>query len=530
MISLLRSKFNKTPRRAICLAADAITVYHWENGDITDSFQFDADETGRFHFARYLQETPVIPCYLLVDVVEEEFRHDTIPHVSGRDRKNLIERKLSRHYRNTPYVHHQLIGREKEGRKDDKLLLTALTNAEAITPWVKLLDQYQVPLAGIYSLPILSHALLKPLKATTSNVLLVSMGNASGLRQTYFRDQQLQISRLAKLPRFGTTPYGPYVMGELEKLYRYLYNLRLISREEPLDIYILAHGEMLVDMNARIKNTNMIRYHLIDVASLSREMGVEGVLTTPFSDYLYSHLLLTETPKNHYGSQEDTHYFSMHQTRVGFLAASIALLLGGAGWSGYNFIQGISLKQQALEAAQKADFYESRYEIAKKDLPPTAVEPDEIKSAIDIVDTLLEYKTNPFLMMNLVSRVLNRYPNLQMDGIEWVVDTDPNTNPLGNTDFDEGDDAITKGDFLYYQIATVKGHITPFDGNYRNALGMVKRFANSLRAEQNVHFVRIDSLPLDISPDARLSGESRENETREAVFALTIVLGVNHET
>ena len=142
MISSLRSKFNKTPRRAICLASDAITVYHWENGDITDSFQFDADETGRFHFARYLQETPIIPCYMLVDVVEEEFRHDTVPHVTGSDRRNLIERKLSRHYRSTPYVYHQLIGREKEGRRDDKLLLTALTNQDAITPWVKLLDQY----------------------------------------------------------------------------------------------------------------------------------------------------------------------------------------------------------------------------------------------------------------------------------------------------------------------------------------------------------------------------------------------------
>lgn len=530
MISLLRSKFNKTPRRAICLTADAVTVYHWEKGNITDSFQFDADETGRFHFARYLQETPVIPSYMLVDVVEEEFRQDTIPHVYGSDRKNLLNRKLNRHFRNTAYIYHQMLGREKEGRKDDKVLLTALTNQEAITPWVKLLDQYQVPLAGIYSLPILSGSLLKPLKATAVNVLLVSMGGSSGLRQTYFRDQHLQISRLAKLPRFGTTPYGPYVMGELEKLYRYLYNLRLITREEPLDIYILAHGEMLVDLNSRINDSNLIRYHLIDVATLSRETGVEGVLATPFSDYLFAHLLLSSSPDNHYGSEADTHYFSMHQARVGFLAGSIALLLGGAGWSGYNFINGISLKHQSIEAGQKAAFYQSRYEIAKKDLPPTAVEPAEIKTAIDIVDTLLERKTTPFLMMNKISRILSRYPNLQIDGIDWVVDADPNTNPYGNNDLDEDTDSIEKGDYLYYQIATIKGHIAPFDGNYRTALGMVKRFANSIRAENNVHFVRIDSLPLDISPNARLTGETRENENREAVFALSVILGVNNET
>ena len=530
MISLLRSKFNRGPKRAVCLAADAVTVYHWQNGEITDSFQFDADDTGRFHFARYLQETPVLPTYLLVDVVEEEFRQDTIPHVSGSDRKNVLERKLSRNFRNTPYTYHILQGRQKDGRKDDEVLLTALTNPAAITPWVTLLEQNKIPLAGIYSLPILSKKLLKPLGAKSTNTLLVTLGGSSGLRQTYFRDQQLQVSRLAKLPRFGTTPYGPYVLSELEKLYRYLNNLRLLSREEPLDIYILAHGEMLVDLNNQIKETGLTRYHLVDVATLSREMGVEGVLTTPFSDYLFAHLLLSDTPENHYGTEDDTHYFSMHQVRVGFYAASILMLLAGTTWSGYNFISGIFLKHQSVKAAQEAQYYQSRYETAKKDLPPTAVEPADIKSAIDIVETLAKHKSTPFLMMSTISKVLNRYPNIQIDGIDWIVDADPNKHPYDNNRVDDNEKRIEKGDYQHYQIATIKGHLDPFDGNYRNALGMVKRFANSIKAEKDVVHVYIDSLPLDISPESKLVGESLESENRDAVFALTVVLGVKHET
>ncbi len=529
MISLLRSKFNRGAKRAVCLAVDAVTVYHWQDGDITDSFQFDTDDTGRFHFARYLQESPVLPTYLLVDVVEEEFRQDTIPHVSGSDRKNVLERKLSRHFRNTPYTHHTHMGRQKDGRRDDKVLLTALTNPAAITPWVTLLEQNKIPLAGIYSLPILSEKLLKQLDTKSTNTLLVTLGGGSGLRQTFFRDQKLQISRLAKLPRFGTTPYAPYVLTELEKLYRYLSNLRLLSREEPLDIYILAHGEMLVDLNNRIKEAGMTRYHLIDVASLSQEMGIEGVLTTPFSDYLYANLLLTGSTKNHYGTVNDTHYFSMHQKRVGFYAASILMLLAGTTWSGYNFISGISLKHQSIKAEQEAQYYQARYEMAKKGLPPTAVEPVNIQSAIDIVDSLVKHKSTPFLMMSTVSNVLDRYPGLQIDGIDWLVDSDPNKHP-DNNNFDIEEKEIKKGDYKYYQIATIKGHLLPFDGNYRNALGMVKRFANSIKAENNVHHVVIDSLPLDISPESSLSGEAQENEKREAIFALTVILGVANET
>ena len=104
-------------KRAVCLTADTVTVYHWLDGGISDSFQFDADDTGRFHFARYLQETPVLPTYLLVDVVEEEFKKDTIPHVTGSDRINVIERKLSRNFRNSPYTYHIMQGRQKDGAK-----------------------------------------------------------------------------------------------------------------------------------------------------------------------------------------------------------------------------------------------------------------------------------------------------------------------------------------------------------------------------------------------------------------------------
>lgn len=531
MISLLRSKFNRGPKRAVCLAADAVTVYHCQNGKITDSFQFEASDTGRYHFTRYLQETPVLPTYVLVDVVEEEFKQDSIPHVIGSDRKSVVERKLARNFRNSPYTHHILQGRQKEGRKDDSVLLTALTNPAAITPWITLLEEQKIPLAGIYSLPIMSKALLKPLGAKSSNTLLISMGGSSGLRQTYFRDKQIQTSRLAKLPRFGATPYGPYVLSELEKFTRYLNSQRVLSREEPLDIYILAHSEMRADLQSRIKDTEMIRYHLVDVSTLSNEIGIEGVLTTPFSDYIYAHLLLSKTPENHYGSREDRHYFSMHQARVGLYAASILMLLAGTTWGGYNFISGISLKHQSIKAAKEAEYYQSRYESEKKDLPPTAVQPADIKSAIKIIDTLVKQKSTPLLMMNTISKVLSRYPSIQIDGIDWSVESDPNAQSNSRNTRDSKGKIVEKDDaYKYYQIATIKGHLTAFNGNYRNALGMVKRFASSMEVAENVHHVTIDNLPLDVSPESRLSGEARENEHNEAMFALTVILGVTNET
>jgi len=46
----------------------------------------------------------------------------------GADRRDLVQRKLKQHYRNTPYVAAWLLGRDKSKRRDDRYLFSALTN------------------------------------------------------------------------------------------------------------------------------------------------------------------------------------------------------------------------------------------------------------------------------------------------------------------------------------------------------------------------------------------------------------------
>jgi hypothetical protein len=59
-------------RRGACVAPEAVTVYHWGGGGITDTFVFDADDAGLALFDRYLRESDKSPLHMLVDLVEEE--------------------------------------------------------------------------------------------------------------------------------------------------------------------------------------------------------------------------------------------------------------------------------------------------------------------------------------------------------------------------------------------------------------------------------------------------------------------------
>ena len=150
MISSLLSKFEFTNRRALYLSAHKAAIYHWLRGDLGSSYLFDGNDEGRAYFERYLNESQKSPIYILTDFFEEEYRQDTIPHVFGPDRKAILERKKGRLFRDTPYFYSRVIGREEEGRRDDRVLLTAITNPKLVTPWVNLIDACKVPLATAY--------------------------------------------------------------------------------------------------------------------------------------------------------------------------------------------------------------------------------------------------------------------------------------------------------------------------------------------------------------------------------------------
>ncbi len=543
MISSLRSRFDLFDRRAIYITGDKIAVYHWRSGGLADGFLFEATDAGFAQFAHYLEESPNIPVYLVVDVVEEEYRQDTMPHVVGRDRRAVIQRKLLRLFRNTPYQYAQVQGREPEGRKDDRLLLTALTNPDQLDPIIRLFSDNKVPLAGVYSLPAISKLLLDRLGAKSANLLLVTLHGASGLRQTYFRDQELKVSRLAKMPRYGSVPYAPHVLGELDKFRRYLVSLRLLNRDAPLDIFIISGGDLLGELRHQTRAVEQVRFHLVNVAEVGRRLGISGALTTPYSDVLFAHLLLDNEPANQYAPKHQGRYYRLFKTRVGMMAAAALLLLGGSVWSGFNVIEAVSLKQQASDAQQKAAYYRDRYEMARQRLPSTNnLAPRDIKAAVDTVDALYRHRAQPQEMMRAVSSALEGFPPLRLDRIDWVAAQDPNADLNPQQTAATGterpaaiaDPGLVGSEpaksYLYYQIAEVQGHIEPFHGDYRAALAMVDRFEKALSSQEDVFQVQVIRQPLDVSSAANLEGASDEPLAgRIAEFSVRVVMGIGDE-
>ena len=154
---------------------------------------------------------------------------------------------------------------------------------------------------------------------------------------------------------------------------------------------------------------------------------------------------------------------------------------------------------------------------------------------MNIVQTLEKYKATPFDMLKLLSTVVDKYPMIEIDEIEWAASTDPNLTFEGSKK-PETDQAVlgvnivnTEESYQYYQIAAMKGHLSEFDGNYRVALNTINKFNELINSLPSVHDASIMTLPLDIGSDANLQGAANSGPGK-ANFSVRIVMGIQNES
>lgn len=514
-------------KRIFFISSGRLRAYH-HDGQLREPLEFRADEEGLAIFSQYLDQPWRDPVYVLVDFVEEEFREETVPHVFGGDRQAVVRTKLNRLFRDATYSHAVFQGRSKEGRKDDRMLFTALIRPDLLAPWMGQLTAHKTPVAGIYSLPLVGKDLIKPLKLDARNLLLVTLQSSGGLRQTYFQDGELKMSRLAMLPDSSAEAYTAAMLGEVERVRRYLNSLRMLPSDEPLEVCILGTERVRAEVERHSPASITANHRVMPLSEAAQKVGMKGGYDGRYSDRLFAHLLAIRAPSNQYAPQPQTRYFRLHQLRRGLIAASVILLMGSLAWSAAKFVDGLTAIQDVAGARRQAAFYQTRYERARARLPGTPTDSRNMKRVVEAVEKLNTFRTSPVSLLQVVSIGLETFPEVQLDELEWRVATEPTAKVDANAPSPVG--KLRRGEVreettALYQVALVTGHIASFSGNYRDALETVRRFAERLRTVPGVVDVQVESMPLDIGPDSSLKGDARgEGELGKAVFQLRVAV------
>lgn len=476
----------------ICVSADQATAALWKGRRLSGCRSFANDEAGWHAFGEYLGATRATVVRVMADTVDEDYRFETLPHASGRDRAEMVSRKLKQLYRGTSYCSYALQNREADKRKDDRYLFAALTAPELLSPWLKAINTHALPVAGVYSLPMVSVALLGHLKLKHPNLLIVSKGSA-GVRQTFFKDLKFRISRLTPL-RDPAAGADQYYADEVSNTRMYLDALTITHVDDTLQVVILDQDNTLAGLPAAIsRGRPNMQCTLLGRDQLLARFGIDAREISASNDALHLHLLGESVPSHNFAPPQVTKGFQRHIGRRTIYAVSAAVLLVSLAVSGFNLLRTGQAQAQTATKAAETQRYQRLYQDITAQFPESPTSADNLRATIEVADQIRASTRMPDAMLAVVSRALDAVPQIQLARIEWTYDA-----PQG------GDGAAGPLE----QSARVRGEVQPFTGDYKAAMAQINTFATQLATDQRVARVQAISLPFNASAESGMSGNT----------------------
>src|SRR5690554_4070653 len=130
-------KLNRQRAAQILVIDDReVRRFVWESGMLSFDKAYSHDEPGLDEYKADMPLFDQLPVIIVTDFIEENFRSESIVHVNRYDRSAILQRRLDYIYRHTPFRSARITGRESQGRRDDNILLSAITKPELIQPWL----------------------------------------------------------------------------------------------------------------------------------------------------------------------------------------------------------------------------------------------------------------------------------------------------------------------------------------------------------------------------------------------------------
>nr|WP_155468402.1 hypothetical protein [Duganella radicis] len=503
----------------------------WRGGRLTGGACFVNNGGGVDDFMDYLDSHHrASPVYLLADLIEEDFQRVTMPHVSGGAARKLLQRRLLQQYRETPFRHHEVQGRETEGRRDDKVLLSALTNPSSVQPWVEALEQLRIPLAGLYSTTLLSEDLALKLGLRDEHLLLVTQQSA-GWRQSYFQKGMVKFSRLTPaIDRDG----NPVNIGtETAKTQQFLTSQRLLGRGHVLQTVVVTPAADSEALDAQCEDGTETEFRFLTLESVAERAGLktgEGEVAqraARLAEPMMLAFLARRQPDTHYSLGEWQRYFKLWRTRVQLYATSTVLTVVCASWTGINLWHHIEADSDAARLTAEAAQLDQRYRATMAEMPPRVTSTANMRAAVSVERMLATQSATPLGMSTVISRALDASPQIRLLQLDWKVSVPAANTPAPGQEDNQAapiSSLVAGIPGRAPQQLLLEAEILGQPDDYRGAVDSMNKFAQALATHPHMT-VEIDKPPVDTRPSVKLAGKAGPQavDTGRAKFTLNLV-------
>jgi hypothetical protein len=494
-------------RRILTLTTQNLRVCRWQRNEVLRELDFALDAQGQADFRQWLDQHRDTLFHLLVDLPDEGFHQETLPHVKGSDRKALLERKLNQRFFGSPYSLVRSLGREKQGRRDENFLFAALTRPQALEPWLLAMHDAHASLAGIHSPALILPEVLNKEAAGEPRLILITLGSG-GLRQSYFEHGQLRFSRLKPLTTGGIEEAAVNIYGEAVRIYQYLVGQRLISRGNKVPVLCLADAAHFDLLRQACVDTMELSFSFSNLGEITRARQLQTVPTDSNIDGLLIHLLARRRSPAQFGNADTRLDYRrwrwrrlIHASTLATLtlAALFAVTAGVATW--LNHIR-------VGDALLQSEIAQQRYDKLVESLPAIPINPVQLRQLTEEWRRLQASSPDFADSLQPLSAALKDNPQIELQSLDWRLS--------GNPDSISGTSANA--------TAPQNWLVMDIEAQLPNSLGASRRaqneaveiFVAALKRDPNDN-VRILQQPFDTDSTKSLKGSSEAYAGKESL-------------
>ena len=509
-------------RRVLYFTADEHCVYRSAGATLELEAEFPGDDAGASSFREYLQAHRGGLFYVVADLAGEDFHEDQIPFLRGGDREAIVQRRLAQRYRDTRLAAALSLGQATSGeRRNERLLLASFTNTQQFAPWLDALEDAGTRLAGVYSVPLLAPGLAAKLKMSMARCLVVTV-NRSGLRQSFVEQGRLRFARLERTVEMVPEALAMFARSESLRLMQYLGTLRALPRDgAPVQVLVVAPtGQRAIFEQTLVSDSRLV-FRTIDFDEAARAVGVRKIPDGALAEALYVQLAVTKPPREQFASREDRRRYFVWQLQRGIAAAGAAGFLACALFAGSRWLDVMDVRERAAAQQLEAQRAAEQYQRITATFPVTQTSTENLKVAVVEFRRIAERSPSPERAFIHVSRVLEQFPQFDIDAFNWSVTRPGDKGEVGAPAVAGAGKPAAQGDTT--ENLELSGRVNATQRNdYRGITAQVQRFAGALGGSSGYELARTQ-LPFDVTSEGTLTGDFGGADTTEAP-RFTIVL------
>lgn len=481
--------------------------------------KFSGDDLGLTAFREYLRDRRGALFALLADLAGEDFHEEQVPFLRGSDRSAVLQRRLAQRYRDTRLAAALSLGSIHTGqRRNERLLLTSFTNTQQFVPWLDALEESGARLAGVYSVPLLAATLAARLGTRASRALVVT-ANRAGLRQCFVEAGKLRFARLERTVEMVPQALAAFVRSETLRLTQYLTTLRALPRDGgPLHALVVAPPGQRALFEQVLVSDSRVAFHTVDELDARRATRLREAPEGVGSEVLYLQLAARKPPREQFASSADRRNYFVWQLQRGIVAAGAATFAACLLYGGNMWVEALNARERAELQSREARSATQQYERITATFPVTQTSTENLRAAVVEFRRVAERSASPDAAFAHASRVIDRFPQMEIDAINWSVGK-PAEARGAKPAATEAKPAAQGETTMQFALS---GRVNATQRNdYRGITAQVRRFAEALAS--NGYELERTQLPFDITSEGTLTGDIGAGESSEAPrFTITL--------